>query len=329
MILQESLLVTLVRLVDRLPEPLPPKEARRGRGRPRIYPDRLFLKALVIMIVKRLQSAYELLCVLEQPTLEMQLLQQLLFHEERLPCRRTFERRLGQLPSTLPAQIGSLGRFLVDLLDPFKQCGRAVACDSTCLRAKGGVWHKKDKEAGKVPHTSIDTEAGWTKSGWHGWIYGWKLHLAMSVSDVWIPLAAVLTPANTDDGEIAPLLLKELPAEVRYVLGDRHYNREELRTLCGERGRELVTSQYGNYPHKGFGKEVRRIFHKLRSIANENFNQLFKGIFGAHQQVPTRGRTQTALWALGAILVYQLALWYRFEKGLDLKIGLKPFLKAA
>jgi hypothetical protein len=29
-----------------------------------------------------------------------------------------------------------------------------------------------------VPHTSIDTQAHWTKSGWHGWVYGWKLHLA-------------------------------------------------------------------------------------------------------------------------------------------------------
>jgi hypothetical protein len=46
------------------------------------------------------------------------------------------------------------------------------------------VWHKKDKEAGIVPHSSIDTQAGWTKSGWHGWAYGWKLHLATTVGSV-------------------------------------------------------------------------------------------------------------------------------------------------
>jgi hypothetical protein len=43
------------------------------------------------------------------------------------------------------------------------------------------VWHKKDREAGIVPHTSIDTEAHWTKSGWHSWVYGWKLHLLVTV----------------------------------------------------------------------------------------------------------------------------------------------------
>ncbi len=42
MIPGESLLVTLVKLVDRIPMPPPPK---RGRGRPKFYPDRLFLKA--------------------------------------------------------------------------------------------------------------------------------------------------------------------------------------------------------------------------------------------------------------------------------------------
>lgn len=327
MLLSEPLLVTLVRGVDRLPLPPPPQ--KRGRGKPRIYSDRLFLKALVIMIVKRLTTAYELLSVLDQPTSEMQRVRSLLFEDGRFPCRRTFERRLAALPNALPAQIGCLGRFLVEGLNPWNEYGRAAACDSTTLRAKGGVWHKKDREAGSVPHSSIDTEAGWTKSGWHGWVYGWKLHLAVTVSNVWIPLAAVLTPANTNDGEIAPQLLKELPADVRWVLGDRHYNRDDLRTLCKEHNRELVTSQYGKYPHTDDGVEVRRVFHKLRSVANENFNALFKGIYDAHENVPTKGFTKTALWALGAIFAYQLALWYRFENHLDLRVGLKPFLKAA
>jgi hypothetical protein len=72
--------------------------------------------------------------------------------------------------------MGCLGGHLVGLLGPWERTGRAVALDSTLLRAKGGVWHKKDTEAaGKVAHTSIDTEAAWSKSGWHGWVYGWKL----------------------------------------------------------------------------------------------------------------------------------------------------------
>src|ERR687886_1366731 len=211
MIGQVSLLVRLVQLIDRLP-PLPPPP-KRGPGRPKVYTDHLFLKALVLMIVRHLHTVHELLAVLEQPTPEMQLLRTLLTEQGQFPSRRTWERRLQALPDTLPAQIGCLGRALVSLIQPWAECGRAVAIDSTVLRAKGGVWHKKDREAGIVPHTSIDTEAGWTKSGWHGWVFGWKLHLAIAVCGVWIPLSARLTPANTTDNEVAPHLIEESPGE--------------------------------------------------------------------------------------------------------------------
>jgi hypothetical protein len=74
---------------------------------------------------------------------------------------------------------------------------------------------------------------------------------------------------------------------------------------------------------------VRRIFHQLRSFAIENFNEQFRGIFDGHTQVPTRSLLNTRRFALGAVVVYQLALLYRFENGLDLRAGLPVFLKAA
>jgi hypothetical protein len=235
------------------------------------------------------------------------------------------------LPETLPEQIGSLGRHLVALFRPWANSGRAVALDSTVLRAKGGaVWHKKDREAGKVPHSSIDTEAGWTKSGWHGWVYGWKLHLATTVAGVWIPLAARLTPANTADNRIAPLLIEELPEETRFVLGDSHYNAPEVRAACIESEMFLVASGgRGPYPRTDAGVGVRRVFHKLRHVAIENFNEHFKAIFDAHGPVPTKGETNTARFALGAVFVYQLALLYRHEQEMDTNRGLKAFLRAA
>lgn len=328
MIAQESVLVELVRLVERLPAPPPPPPRR---GRPHLYSDALFLKALVIMIVRRLNKVGELLAVLEEPTQEMRYLRQLLSGPEgRFPSRRTFERRLRALPDTLPQRIGLLGRHLVELLKPWAKTGRAVAVDSTVLRARGGVWHKKDKEAGVVPHSSIDTEAGWTKSGWHGWVYGWKLHLACTVAGVWIPLAAYLTPANVHDGRIAPLLMDELPYDARFVLGDKHYDAEELKQRCLRQGRFMVSPKRGAYPHTDDGVGVRRILHLLRHRAIENLNEHFKALFDAHGSVPTKGEAHTARFALGAVFVYQLALLHRYhERHLDTNIGLKAFLRAA
>ena len=323
MVLQDSVLVRLMQLVDRIPDPPP---ARR-RGRPPRYPDRLFLKALVLMIVRRLPKVHTLVEVLAQP--ELRPLRDLLTERGRFPSRRTWERRLRALPDSLPARIGCLGRSLVEALEPWREEGRAAAIDSTALRATGGVWHRQHRAAGLVPHTSIDTEAGWTKSGWHGWVYGWKLHLVSTVAAVWIPLAAELTPANAADNEIAPRLLPELPADLRYLLGDMSYSDPDLRERCAAEGRELVATRRGAYPHADGGVEVRRIFHRLRSRAIENFNGQFKGIFDCGGQVPTRGLVATRRYVLGAVLVYQLTLLHRHQHGLDLRTGLKPFLKAA
>ena len=146
-----------------------------------VYSDRLFLKALVIMIVRHLHKVNELLSVLAQPTAEMATLRALLHEQATFPSRRTWERRLQAIPQTLPAQIGCLGRHLLDLIQPWVSCGRAVAIDSTILRARGGVWHQKHREKGEIPHSSIDTEAHWTKSGWHALVYGWKLHVASAM----------------------------------------------------------------------------------------------------------------------------------------------------
>lgn len=104
MVSQDSLLVTLVKLVDRLPMPAP--AAKRGRGHPKVFSDRLFLQALVTMIVRHLHKINELLSVVAQPTAEIATLRALLQEQGSFPTSRTWERRLKALPQTLPAQIG-------------------------------------------------------------------------------------------------------------------------------------------------------------------------------------------------------------------------------
>lgn len=327
MLRHTSILVSLVQLVERLP--WPPEPLKRPRGHPKTYSDRLIVKALIIMIIRRLYTAYALLAFLGQDDPLPRQLRPLLSEQGRFPSRRTWERRLAALPQSLPGLIGCIGRHLVALLRPWATAGRAVACDSTPLATGGGVWHKKHREQGVVPHSSIDTEAGWSKSGWHGWWYGWKLPLAVTVGALWIPLAAELTVANRGDNEAAPLWLEQLPPEVRYVLGDTHYNTPELRQECQRRGWELVATRRGPYPHRDSGVEVRKIFHKLRSQAIEPFNGLFKNVFEWRVKMPVKGLQRSQLLALGAVLIYQVVLLYQHERHLPLGKGIKALLRAA
>jgi len=66
-----------------------------------VYSDRLISKALVIMIIRRLYSAYGLLAFLDQDTdLTHALRAELTDDQGRFPSRRTWERRLQALPDT-------------------------------------------------------------------------------------------------------------------------------------------------------------------------------------------------------------------------------------
>ena len=99
MIPQESMLVVLVKMIDLIPTP-PVGPAKRGR--PITYPEKVFLKALLIMIVKHLHRVHELLSVLNEPTFEIQQLRGAvapLTENGRYPARRTWERRLKGLPA--------------------------------------------------------------------------------------------------------------------------------------------------------------------------------------------------------------------------------------
>jgi hypothetical protein len=319
-------LFTLLQLIDEMPLATPPR-----RGRPCVYADRVILKALLVMIVRQLPTVGSLLAVLAEPTAEMTHVRAQLTDEHgRFPSRRTWERRLDRIVDDLPTLIRVLGAYLLALLQPWPRGGRAVAIDSTVLAARGGVWHKKDREAGVVPHSSIDIEAAWTKSGWHGWVYGWKLHVVVTVSETaWLPLAGTLTAANVADNKEAPALLGDLPEAVLAILGDQHYTDPDLAALATGSNRLLITTKRGAYPHTDDGVEVRRIFHQLRSHAIENFNCQFKATFNCLGQVPTRGLRATTRYVLGAVLLYQLTLWHHQRLERDLRVGVKSFVLAA
>jgi len=194
----------------------------------------------------------------------------------RIPSRWTWERRLAAVLGILPVQVGCLGRHLGVLFQLWADYAHVTAIDSAVLRALGGG----------VPHTSIDPEAHWTTSGWHGWVYGWKL-----------------------------------PLGLRVLLEDHHDRAPDLEQRCTRRGCLVMMPTGGAYPHTEDGVRVRRILHTTCSIAIENFDEQYKGIFEGHGQVPTRGLVATRRFALGAILVYQLTLRSRYDIGADLRVG--------
>src|SRR4029453_14588835 len=91
----------------------------------------------------------------------------------------------------------------------------------------------------------------------------------------------------------------------------------------------LVATRRGLYPHRDDGVEVRRIFHKLRSLAIEPLNGVFKNVFAWGGQMPVKGLKRCQLLALGAILLYQIVLLYQHQRQQPVGVGIKALLRAA
>jgi hypothetical protein len=314
-------------LIDRVPWPLEPTP--QPRGRPKTDSDRLVLKALVSMMIRRLYTADALLPLLDQEDAVAVQLRPLWREHGRFPSRRTWERRLAVLPQRLPGLMGCVGRHVGALLTPWATHGRAAACDSPPLATGEGVWHKTPREQGVIPQSSSDTAAGWSKSGWHGGWSGWTLPLAVTGGAIWRPRAAELTVANRGDNEVASLWLKHLPGEVRDVLGDTHDHDPERRNQCHRRGCELVATRRGPSPHRDGGVEGRNIFHTRRSQAIEPCKGWFNNVVEWRVKMPVKGVQRSQRLALGAVVIYQLVVLYQHEQHLPLGKGIKPFLRAA
>ena len=156
---------------------------------------------------------------------------------DRLPDRRTFDRRFKAISIDIRSRIDVMGvLFIKDgLVDP-----AIVSVDSSLLKAKGHVWHKSNMKKNEVPRSGIDTDARWGFSRTKGWVFGYKMHLACSTGSLIIPLSADLTTANISDNNMYESITASLSEDVRYIVGDEGYDDHELCDFSRYRGHLLV-----------------------------------------------------------------------------------------
>ena len=99
------------------------------------------------------------------------------FGLDTVPHRTTLSRRYKALYAVLHDFIAFLGHYAEDL-DP-RFTSEDLYTDKSLFKAQGPVWHQSDRQDGRIPEKlrHLDTDASWSKSGYHGWVYGYGLHL--------------------------------------------------------------------------------------------------------------------------------------------------------
>jgi hypothetical protein len=100
------------------------------------------------------------------------------------------------LNTVLPAFVQFVGQYAAALDARFRQ--KHLVADKSPFKALGPVWHQADRQAGRLPAKlrNLDTEATWTKSGYHGWVVGLRLHITCND-------AALPTLVQVETGSVA------------------------------------------------------------------------------------------------------------------------------
>src|SRR4029077_18858657 len=99
----------------------------------------------------------------------------------RIPDRRTLDRRLAEIGPEAEEQIKVLGLALsIESVTD----ATVAASDGSAFATPGPVWHKKVKAAGIIPDGlhGVDQEADWIQSDYHGWVYGYKARVSITVA---------------------------------------------------------------------------------------------------------------------------------------------------
>ena len=314
-----SFLIGILRLIGLIPWPKP---SEKRRGRPYVYSPTVILRCFIVRIWLRIPSNNALHSFLSIDRAYNARIMSVC-GLDRLPDRRTFDRRFRAISFDIRSKIGSMGRLFVEeeLIDPY-----IVTVDSTMLKARRGlVRHKKSMEKNSVPYSGIDTDARWGKSGTKGWVFGYKLHISCSTGRLIVPLSADFTTANVQDNRMYGRITASLRGE-RYVDGDEGYDDHDLYELSRERGFELVCpiSRYESTPPERlelihfYESELGRLVYSWRLKSVEPLIEQIKDVFSI-DPVPVRGFDKASSIVLLSVLLYQVTVYYNHLSGRPLR----------
>jgi hypothetical protein len=101
---------------------------------------------------------------------------------ERVPHRTTLSRRYKALYPVIQELIAFLGETSEMLGETTDH--QHLNEDKSLFKALGPVWHQSDRQVGRVPEKlrHLDRDATWSKSAYHGWVYGYGIHLTSNAA---------------------------------------------------------------------------------------------------------------------------------------------------
>jgi hypothetical protein len=301
----------LMNIIEQVKKCYSEPQQKAKKGRPRRYSSLSFLLLTVVAVVLRTFKDRELHRLLKE---DKKLSQALGFNQ--IPHRRTIERRLQSLIPEAEEQIAELGKAIALEIPPTQQQPQMSAIDGRMYEAVGPRWHKKDREKGIVPVElrNVDRDSAWSKSGYRGWVQGYRLVLQCLLGPEPIVLFAAWRPNSEGESTILHQALEANQIPVTDVLlGDQSFGGEELVQQYQEAGGWLLTPQQ-------LPKQYRTWKHDLFAYRKQTIELLFQRIIQICdlKSCPVKGLQRNGAFILANVWIYQVIFWHNLKQGKDL-----------
>jgi len=330
MIIRKQPLVKLLELADQV---YLKNSAPVGRGRPFTYSEQVMFKCFVVKTLKRLDDCSGLYHYLShEANITIRTAVGL---AEKLPNLKTFQRRFAECGPVMRRQLNAVAQHLHKLgVISFEM----LAVDGSMCEALGPDWHQSDKAYAHIPPKlrNLDVSAEWGKSGYHGWVYGYKSMALCNCApgeptvfvDGWLLKANACETVSLRE----QLQKHPLPRGNRLLLGDSGFDDKQLFELCQTQASLLITpisTQAGSALAR-LQKEALYLeyvncgLYKQRSLSIEPLWAYLKARF-ALEVLPQHGLFKNESAVVSAMAVYNLIVLYNHSEGLPLR-AVKPFL---
>ena len=282
------------------------------RGRPYTYQDQVLIVFFTMMLIRRI-TAFKA----QHRWLRRHPIEALGLGFEHIPHRTTLSRRFKQLYETLQAFTAFVG-WWAEMLSPAFQNGVLVE-DASLFKALGPVWHQSDRKANRIPEKlrNLDTNASWGKSGYHGWVYGYCLHL--TCNRIGFPKLAQVETATTDESHILEQKTETIfHLNPRALVADNAYHNAMRVRRWAKVGVLLLTpaatwknGRYAQAYHRLLNKQPFRKWLACRKTAIEPVFDLFAKVLGTsnnQKQLPVQGLANVQTFLSLGVLSVQIAM---------------------
>lgn len=235
-----------------------------------------------------------------------------------MPHRTTLSRRYKTLYPTICCFTAFVAQYATDLDE---RCSiKHLVEDKSPFKALGTVWHQSDRRVGRIPDKlrNLDTDATWTKSGYHGWVYGYGLHI--TCNERAFPVLVQVETGSVSESKVidhkATFIFNQLLPDT--LAGDNGYAKAMRIRQWAKKGVALLTpahkwrnGRYAKAYHRFIREpDIAKHLRKRRTSVEPLFDLIAKvlGTTARQKQLPVQGLDNVRTCLSLATLSVQIAM---------------------